>query len=128
MPRAATKTRTRQPARAQPARPLHDRCRRALPFPQHPPAGYSLPDDGPVGQLARRIGLSLDRPAHIHFAVTAAGYARLVTSIFDGSDPAIGRDALFAVKPGLIGDFRAEKSGVSLVVALVLDRDPPTAT
>ncbi|WP_374429894.1 dioxygenase [Tabrizicola sp.] len=87
------------------------------------PASYSLPDDGPVGQLARRIGLSLDRPAHIHFAVTAPGYARLVTSIFDGSDPAIGRDALFAVKPGLIGDFRAEKSGVSLSVALVLDRD-----
>lgn len=92
------------------------------------PAGYSLPDDGPVGQLARRIGLSLDRPAHIHFAVTAPGFRRLVTSIFDGSDPAIGRDALFAVKPGLIGDFRAEKSGVSLSVALVLDRDPSPAT
>lgn len=92
------------------------------------PAGYALPDDGPVGQLARRIGLSLDRPAHIHFAVTAPGYRRLVTSIFDGSDPAIGRDALFAVKPGLIGDFRAEKSGVSLSVALVLDRDPSPAT
>ena len=89
------------------------------------PAGYSLPDDGPVGQLARRIGLSLDRPAHIHFAVTAPGYRRLVTSIFDGSDPAIGRDALFAVKPGLIGDFRPEKAGVSLCVDLVLDRDEP---
>lgn len=87
------------------------------------PGGYSLPDDGPVGQLARRIGLSLDRPAHIHFAVTAPGYRRLVTSIFDGSDPAIGRDALFAVKPGLIGDFRPEMSGVSLSVVLVLDRD-----
>jgi protocatechuate 3,4-dioxygenase beta subunit len=87
------------------------------------PAGYSLPDDGPVGQLARRIGLSLDRPAHLHFAVTAPGYRRLVTSIFDGSDPAIGRDALFAVKPGLIGDFRPERTGVSLSVALVLDRD-----
>jgi hydroxyquinol 1,2-dioxygenase len=87
------------------------------------PAGYALPDDGPVGQLARRIGLSLDRPAHIHFAVTASGYRRLVTSIFDGSDPAIGRDALFAVKPGLIGDFRPEKSGFSLSVGLVLDRD-----
>jgi protocatechuate 3,4-dioxygenase beta subunit len=92
------------------------------------PAGYALPDDGPVGQLARRIGLSLDRPAHIHFAVTAPGYRRLVTSIFDGSDPAIGRDALFAVKPGLIGDFRPEKSGVFLSVDLVLDRDLPHAT
>jgi protocatechuate 3,4-dioxygenase beta subunit len=87
------------------------------------PSGYALPDDGPVGQLARRIGLSLDRPAHIHFAVTAPGYRRLVTSIFDGSDPAIHRDALSAVKPGLIGDFRPEKSGFSLSVVLVLDRD-----
>lgn len=87
------------------------------------PAGYALPEDGPVGQLARQIGLSLDRPAHIHFAVTAPGYRRMVTAIFDGSDPAISRDALFAVKPGLIGTFRSEKSGVSLYVDLVLDRD-----
>lgn len=83
------------------------------------PGGYALPDDGPVGQLARRLGLSLDRPAHIHFAVTAPGHRRLVTAIFDGADPAIARDALFAVKPALVADFGAR----SLTVALVLDRD-----
>ena len=87
------------------------------------PGGYSLPDDGPVGQLARRLGLSLDRPAHIHFAVSAPGHGRLVTAIFDGSDPAIDRDALFAVKPGLIGDFRSAEGRSALDVALVLDRD-----
>ncbi|WP_135447821.1 dioxygenase family protein [Tabrizicola caldifontis] len=87
------------------------------------PGGYSLPDDGPVGQLARKLGLSLDRPAHIHFAVTAPGYRRLVTAIFDGSDPAIGRDALFAVKPELIGTIRPEGPAFTLSVALVLDRD-----
>jgi protocatechuate 3,4-dioxygenase beta subunit len=87
------------------------------------PGGYALPDDGPVGQLARRLGLSLDRPAHIHFAVTARGHHRLVTAIFDGSDPAIDRDALFAVKPGLIGDFRSAGDRSTLEVALVLDRD-----
>jgi hydroxyquinol 1,2-dioxygenase len=87
------------------------------------PGGYSLPDDGPVGQLARRLGLSLDRPAHIHFAVTAAGHRRLVTAIFDGSDPAIDRDALFAVKPGLVGQFRPDNGQTVLDVALVLDRD-----
>jgi hydroxyquinol 1,2-dioxygenase len=86
------------------------------------PGGYSLPDDGPVGRLARRLGLSLDRPAHIHFAVSAPAHRRLVTAIFDGSDPAIARDALFAVKPGLIGDFGKPGSG-TLTVALVLDRD-----
>ncbi|MFM2356735.1 MAG: hypothetical protein RLZZ528_2471 [Pseudomonadota bacterium] len=87
------------------------------------PGGYALPDDGPVGQLARRLGLSLDRPAHIHFAVNAVGYRRLVTAIFDGSDPAIDRDALFAVKPGLVGQFRPEGDQVVLDVALVLERD-----
>jgi protocatechuate 3,4-dioxygenase beta subunit len=89
------------------------------------PAGYALPDDGPVGQLARRIGLSLDRPAHIHFAVDAPGHRRLVTAVFDGSDPAIGRDALFAVKPGLVGEFRPRPNGFALDVVLVVDRDAP---
>jgi protocatechuate 3,4-dioxygenase beta subunit len=84
------------------------------------PGGYALPDDGPVGQLARRLGLSLDRPAHLHFAVTAPGHRPLVTAIFDGSDPAIDRDALFAVKPGLVGQFRPEGSAFALTVALVL--------
>lgn len=87
------------------------------------PSGYSLPSDGPVGQLAARLGLSLDRPAHIHFAVTAPGHRRLVTAIFDGSDPAIDRDALFAVKPGLIGAFRPAEQGFRLNVDLVLARD-----
>ena len=84
------------------------------------PGGYSLPDDGPVGRLARRLGLSLDRPAHLHFAVTAPGHHRLVTAIFDGSDSAIDRDALSAVKPALIGTFRHQPAGHSLDVALVL--------
>ncbi len=87
------------------------------------PGGYTLPDDGPVGQLARRLGMSLDRPAHIHFAISAPGYRRLVTSIFDGSDPAIGRDALFADKPALIGTFRPAEDGHSLDVNLVIDHD-----
>ncbi len=91
------------------------------------PGGYTLPDDGPVGRLAHRLGLSMDRPAHIHFAVSAPGYRRLVTAIFDGSDPAIDRDALFAVKPDLIGTFRAEGTGHALDVALVIDRDAAPA-
>ncbi len=87
------------------------------------PGGYALPGDGPVGQLAHRLGLTLDRPAHIHFAVTAPKHRRLVTAIFDATDPAIGRDALFAVRPGLLGDFQPEGAGFMLTVRLVLDRD-----
>lgn len=87
------------------------------------PAGYPLPEDGPVGQLARRLGLSLDRPAHVHFAVSAAGHRRLVTAFFDRNDPAIDRDALFAVRPALVADFGPAGGPCSLTVTLVLDRD-----
>lgn len=87
------------------------------------PGGYRLPDDGPVGRLAARLGLSLDRPAHIQFAVTAPGYRHLVTAVFDGEDPAIGRDALRSVRPDLIGTFRPGPFGLRLDVDLVLTRN-----
>jgi hydroxyquinol 1,2-dioxygenase len=87
------------------------------------PGGYRLPDDGPVGQLARALGLSLDRPAHLHFAVSMPGYRRLVTAVFDGSDPAIGRDALYSVKPELIARLAPTAEGFRIQVVLVLARD-----
>jgi protocatechuate 3,4-dioxygenase beta subunit len=75
------------------------------------PGPVRLPDDGPVGRLARALGLPLERPAHLQFRVTAAGLAPLVTHVFDRDDPAIGRDALFAVKPALLGEFRRDGDG-----------------
>lgn len=84
------------------------------------PRGYRLPDDGPVGRLARALGLSLDRPAHIHVAVTAPDFRPLTTAIFDRADPMIGQDALYSVKPELLGDFRAVPGGCHLDAVLVL--------
>ncbi len=88
------------------------------------PRGYRLPDDGPVGRLARQLGLTLERPAHLHFRVTAPGCQPLTTHVFDRDDPAIGRDALFGVKPELLGCFRREGSAEAplwtLDVAFVL--------
>ncbi len=74
------------------------------------PGGYALPSDGPVGRLMAALGLCLERPAHIHFRVSAPGHERLTTQIFDRAHPAIGRDAVFGVKPGLLADFRAVPS------------------
>jgi hydroxyquinol 1,2-dioxygenase len=71
------------------------------------PKGYALPSDGPVGQLMSALGLGLERPAHIHFKVSAPGFETLTTHVFDRSDPAIGQDAIFGVKPELLGEFRA---------------------
>jgi hydroxyquinol 1,2-dioxygenase len=85
------------------------------------PAGYALPEDGPTGRLMNALGLRLQRPAHVHFRVMAAGYEVLTTHIFDRNDPAIWRDALFGVKPALLGDFVLQGDGqVMLSVNLVL--------
>jgi protocatechuate 3,4-dioxygenase beta subunit len=75
------------------------------------PKGYFLPEDGPVGRLLNRLGYRLERPAHLHFRISAPGYRTLTTHVFDRADPAIGRDALFGVKPALLGDFRPDGRG-----------------
>ncbi len=95
------------------------------------PSGYALPEDGPVGRLLNRFGVKLERPAHLHFKITAPGFQALTTHIYDRMDPAIGRDALFCVKPELLGDFRLAKTTGdtkdTLEVRLVLARtDEPT--
>jgi hydroxyquinol 1,2-dioxygenase len=91
------------------------------------PRGYFLPEDGPVGRLVNRLGLRLERPAHVHFKVTAPGFRTLVTHVFDRDDPAIGRDALFGVRPELLAEFRSLPPGGpakhALDLTLVLVRD-----
>lgn len=89
------------------------------------PGGYSLPADGPVGQLLNRLGLSLRRPAHVNLRVGAAGFQTLTTQIFDRDDPAIDKDAIFGTKPELLAEFRitSEKNGArshALGIELVL--------
>ncbi|WP_188715952.1 dioxygenase family protein [Paracoccus acridae] len=71
------------------------------------PGGYALPSDGPVGRLMTALGCPLERPAHVHFRVTAKGHQTLTTHIFDRADPAIDRDAIFGVRPELLADFHA---------------------
>jgi protocatechuate 3,4-dioxygenase beta subunit len=75
------------------------------------PHGYDLPGDGPVGRLMQRVGVKLQRPAHLHFRVTAPGFQTLTTHISDRADPSIGCDALFCVKPALLGDIQTTETG-----------------
>ena len=99
------------------------------------PKGYTLPADGPVGQLMSALGLGLERPAHIHFRISAEGFETLTTHIFDRSDPAIGRDAIFGVKPELMAEFRAlpphggkRKCALDLNLVLCPQRQGETGT
>nr|WP_292766391.1 dioxygenase [Mesorhizobium sp.] len=70
------------------------------------PAGYKVPDDGPVGQLLGGVGYPLHRPAHLHFIVRAPGFETVTTHVYDRADPRLDEDALLGVKPELIGDFQ----------------------
>jgi len=75
------------------------------------PVAYPIPDDGPVGELLRAGGRGPMRPAHIHFMVTATGYARLITHVFAAGDEFLGNDAVFGVKGSLIADFGKHPAG-----------------
>ena len=66
------------------------------------PVGYSIPFDGPVGQLVRRQDRHGFRPAHIHILIGAEGHRELVTALYFADDPNIDSDTVFGVSPSLI--------------------------
>jgi hydroxyquinol 1,2-dioxygenase len=86
------------------------------------PAGYATPADGPVGKMLARYGFPLKRPAHLHFIIRATGFESISTHVFDRSDPLLGQDALFGVKPELIGDFKRKDDRWSLDFTFVMAR------
>ena len=70
------------------------------------PAPYTLPDDGPVGELLRATGRHPWRPSHYHFIVMAEGHESLVTELFPQDDPWLDEDAVFGVRKDLILEYR----------------------
>jgi protocatechuate 3,4-dioxygenase beta subunit len=69
------------------------------------PVPYTIPSDGPVGQMLTHTGRHPWRPAHIHMIVSADGYQSLTTHIFDAESAYLDSDAVFAVKPSLLRHF-----------------------
>ena len=69
------------------------------------PTTYAIPQNGPAGKLLQLLDRHPMRPAHIHCIVSAAGYKRLTTELFDRRDKHVYDDAVFAVKGDLIVDF-----------------------
>jgi protocatechuate 3,4-dioxygenase beta subunit len=66
------------------------------------PKYYPIPDDGPVGQLLAATGRHPNRPAHLHFIVTAPGYRPVTTHVFVDDSPYLDSDAVFGVKESLV--------------------------
>jgi catechol 1,2-dioxygenase len=69
------------------------------------PRHYPIPTDGPVGDLLGATHRHPNRPAHMHFLVTAPGYRPLTTHLFVDDSPYIDSDAVFGVKESLVRAF-----------------------
>jgi catechol 1,2-dioxygenase/hydroxyquinol 1,2-dioxygenase len=69
------------------------------------PLGYSIPMDGPVGEMVRAQKRHGMRPAHIHFLVGAPGYRELVTALYLRDDPHLADDVVFGSADDLAVDI-----------------------
>jgi protocatechuate 3,4-dioxygenase beta subunit len=72
------------------------------------PIGYSIPMDGPVGELVRQQNRHGFRPAHIHIMVAAPGYRELVTALYFADDEHVDSDTVFGVSKSLVVSPRTD--------------------
>lgn len=66
------------------------------------PVGYGCPPDGPTQALLNQLGRHGNRPAHIHFFVSAEGHRKLTTQINIDGDPLVFDDFAYATREGLV--------------------------
>jgi catechol 1,2-dioxygenase len=66
------------------------------------PSGYGCPPDGTTQQLLDLLGRHGQRPAHIHFFVSAEGHRKLTTQINIDGDEYLWDDFAFASREGLV--------------------------
>ena len=66
------------------------------------PKGYGCPPNGTTQQLLDKLGRHGQRPAHIHFFVSAPGHRKLTTQINIDGDEYLWDDFAFASREGLV--------------------------
>jgi catechol 1,2-dioxygenase len=70
------------------------------------PSGYGCNPSGPTQECLNQLGRHGQRPAHIHFFVSAPGYEHLTTQINLSNDAYLWDDFAYATRDGLIGEVR----------------------
>lgn len=69
------------------------------------PRGYGCPPDGTTQALLTKLGRHGQRPAHVHFFVSADGHRRLTTQINIDGDAYLWDDFAFASRDGLVPEL-----------------------
>ncbi len=87
------------------------------------PAGYPVPTDGPCGDLLRAQERHPNRPAHLHFMVSKAGFRVLISQVYADDDENLESDPTFGVTRQLIGRMvpGADGTGLDLRYDFVLE-------
>lgn len=70
------------------------------------PKPYTVPYDGPVGELLRAGNRHAWRAAHLHYIVRAEGMADITTEVFFENTEYIDNDAVFGVRKSLIAKLQ----------------------
>jgi hydroxyquinol 1,2-dioxygenase len=75
------------------------------------PVEYTVPTDGPVGDILDATGRHPWRPAHLHFIAKAHGFRSLVTEVFPDDDPYLDQDTVFGVRTDLVMNYKPMPAG-----------------
>jgi hydroxyquinol 1,2-dioxygenase len=75
------------------------------------PKGYSIPMDGPVGDLVSQTAISHYRPAHVHFLLDVPGFEPLITHLFQEGAEYLDSDVVFGTKSELVVRYERREPG-----------------
>lgn len=75
------------------------------------PVSYTVPNDGPVGQILDAAGRHPWRPSHLHYIASAKGFRSLVTEVFPDDDPYLDEDTVFGVRDDLVMTYVKQPEG-----------------
>ncbi len=71
------------------------------------PVSYTVPTDGPVGEILNATGRHPWRPSHLHYIIKAEGFRSLVTEVFPDDDPYLDEDTVFGVRDDLVMKYES---------------------
>ena len=75
------------------------------------PHAYPIPLDGPVGQMVAKQKREGQRPAHIHFLISAPGYRELVTALYIDTEERLESDVVFGASGDLVAEIKDSDPG-----------------
>ena len=70
------------------------------------PSGYGCDPQGPTQECLDQLGRHGQRPAHVHFFISASGHRHLTTQINLSGDKYLWDDFAYATREGLVGEVQ----------------------